>query len=171
MGLNSSKEREVEFDLVWYWCHSHADCGIKSNYMPMVNVACFGASTDFHDPFNTFILNSVDHRRQIEDVLYELPFDMQKILYASFADIKFSPQIELIFGKLTGAAHVNCFIDLMTLDTICRKFHFGEATESSKRVLSQVRMVARTNYWNAIDSYLSVKKKLGRLKTVDRRKK
>jgi hypothetical protein len=160
--LDSNKEREVEFDLVWYWCHSQADCGIKSNYMSMINVACYGPSTTFQDPFNTFILNSVAHRHKIEEILYLIPFKQQKILYASFADLQFSPQIELIFNKLTGAVYLNSYIPIAELDKICRNFHLGNASDKDKALISSIRMEATTNYFLAIASYLQAKRKFGR---------
>ena len=156
--IDSNKEREAEFDLVWFWCHSHADCGIKSSYMPMVNVAIFGPSLDYHDPFNTFIINSVEHRRKIEDVLHLVSFKHQKILFASFADLKFSPQINLIFTKYTGAIYLNSYLRTQEVDTICRKFHLGIATEKEKRLISQIRVEAVKNYHAAVDAYIKAKR-------------
>jgi hypothetical protein len=165
--LDSTKERETEFDLVWYWCHSEADCGIKSNYMSMINVACYGASTTFHDPYNSFILKSVDHRHNIEEILYVLPYKLQKILYLTFADIKLFTQIEIIFNKYTGAAHLNSFLIASDLNKLCRNFHVGKTTDKEKALISQIRIESMNNYHEAVDAYIKAKRKY--FKTIRRK--
>jgi len=127
--------------------------------MPMINVAIFGPSSDYHDPYNTFIINSVEHRRKIEEILHRVSFHNQKILFASFADLKFSPQINLIYNKLTGATHLNSYITIKELDRICGRFHLGIATDKDKQLISTIRVEAIKNYYNAINAYIKSKRR------------
>ena len=157
--LISSKERQVEFDLVWLYNHSDADCGIKSNYMAMVNVACYGPSTTFNDPFNSFILKSVEHKRKLESVVSNLPPLHKLILFKSFADIKYPKNIELLFNKYTGAATVIASISFTNLDKLSRQFYQGTASDKDKILISQIRTEATTNYYEAINQYLIERKK------------
>lgn len=159
MLLESSKERTVEFQCSWYWNFSHSDCGIKSNYMSMINVACYGATTTFHDPFNTFIINSVNLRRDIEEILYRIDFKYQKILFASFADVRLDPQIEMIFSKYTGAAYCTKLCNIDELEKLCRDFHQGRSSNKDKELISQIRIEATANYQTAIELYIQSKRK------------
>lgn len=154
----NNKEELVRFDLEWYYCRSDADCNIKSNYMAMVNVAIFGGASGYVDPYNTFILKSTHHKRDLEKTLAYLPYYINKLLYASFADIHFSPLVEKIFTKFTGAAYCsNRLKDNDKLEKLCENLHNGTASAKDKLLISEIRTEATSKYYIAIDQYIEAK--------------
>lgn len=152
-------EKEVEFDLEWLFCRSMADIGIKSNWCAMVSVSQFGSSTNFIDNMNTFTLNCVERQNQLSKIYYKLSESTQDILYASFADIYYSPHIEIIFKKLSGTA---CFLSNKTPDQfikLCQAVRLGLATKDEKKFISELRTKTQNTYQDALQEYIHEKKR------------
>ena len=155
--MKTNKERLAEHDLEYLFCFAEADCGIKSNYMSMVNVAIYGINSDYRDPYNTFILNSVDRKRKIENIYYSLSQLDQNILYLSFSNVKFPKYIELLYTKYTGAVCLTTQCNSKQLENLCRTFHLVNSSEKDKITIATIRIEATTNYYNAINNYYKTK--------------
>jgi hypothetical protein len=150
----SNKERLTKAELSWFFNFSDADCGIKSNFQTMVNLALFGIPTTFNDPYNSFILTSIARKRQIEKYYYSIHIDYRVALRATYDDIRLPVYIVSIFNKLAGIA---CFIsDIDKLEKICGNIKLGIATDKEKLLISEIRINAVRLFNDAIDAYVGV---------------
>lgn len=148
----------VEEELIWLFNFAEADCGIKSNYNSMVNVSMFGASTSFQDPHNSFILKSVAKKRKIENTFYSLPKKYQKILFSYYAGLTFNVLVKKIYDKLAGPVYVNSYMNMNDLEKLLQKFVIGKATEKEKTLISEIRIEAQNNLYDAVKFYLKLRK-------------
>lgn len=154
----NSMENLAEHDLVWFFNHSQADMGIKSNWSAMVFAACFGGSTSsYHDSTNSFVLNSVGHFRTLEKIYKVLSSFTQDILFASFADIHIGEDVNKVFKKYAGAACCASIVTPKELEAICFRSLRGQDTKADKLVLSKVRMQATKAYQESINAYIHCK--------------
>jgi hypothetical protein len=159
----SNMENLAETDLVWFFNHSQADMGVKSNWVAMVSAACFGGSTtSYHDHTSSFILNSVGQFRTLEKVYKVLSSTTQDILFASFADIHIGENINKVFKKHAGAACCNSTITPETLEDICQRSLKGQATKEDKLIISKIRMQATKDYQESINAYIHCKYELSK---------
>jgi hypothetical protein len=152
-------EQITKDDITWYYCFASADMGIKSNYMSMINVSLFGGCSDFHDPYNNFILESTTKFRTISKTLSKLSDNINSHLYYSFCDIHYNALVEVIFGKYTGSALFICKREDIDIVGICERIPLGQSTQKDKNILTKVRIAATLNYNNAITEYYKSKPK------------
>lgn len=149
-------ENITERDLVWFFNHAEADCGLKSNWSAMVSAACFGG-TSYQDTTNSFILNSVGHYRELEKIYKTLSSTTQEILFASFADIHISDNIVKIFSKYAGAACCLSIDNLAEFDAMCARVNERKASANDKMRISKIRMESIKNYNEVIAAYVHLK--------------
>lgn len=154
-------ETITETDFVWFFNHSAADMGIKSNWTAMVSASCFGGSEGFRDSTNSFILNSVAHYRDLEKVFKALPVESQEILFATYADVPIKKQVQKIFKKHSGAAYCS-FLSVKELEELCLKFIETKASQADKSLISKIRIDALSNYSKSVEQYVELKFKFNR---------
>lgn len=145
----------AEKELIWFFCHSDGDCGIKSNYNSMVNLALYGPSMDYHDPFDTRTLKYVALRRKIEDTMSKLPKSTYKILYMSFADLKFDNYVVNLFKNLSGVVYL---IEGFDIERLALRFALNQnITHKDKLHLSELRIEARQKYNLSLNQYCKIR--------------
>lgn len=151
-------ENVVEHDLVWLFCHSEGDCGIKSNWSAMVNASCFGSSVGYYDHINSFTLNSVEHYREVDKIYKSLTIPIQNILYASFADVSISANILKIFKTNAGAACCSLILNMKELDDLCKRVSSDKNIKGDKQLISEIRIETSKYYQEAILQYIKIKR-------------
>lgn len=150
------KRRIVENELNWYFNQSSADIGIKSNWQAMVNVSCFGGSTTYQDPYNSFILKSVEKLRKIDKRFYATSINTQRALFLYFADQNFLfPHITRIYQELGPLTRLSDQFN--NLDKICQRFLLGTASDKDKISITNARIEARTNLFSAVNEYYNLR--------------
>lgn len=152
-----NKYQIAKEDLEWLFNFSEADSGIKSNWQAMINVSCFGASSDFQDPYNTFSLNCARRSAELQSILRQLPSQSQEILFATFGPAIFPRHIQKMFAQLSGAAFISANLTQAKFDALCSRIQSNTATPKDKVQITEIRINANTIHTQAIDQYISAR--------------
>ena len=122
----------------------------------------FGEPTAYHEPYDSFILKSVNFKRKLQTILESIPKKHQRILYGSFANVRMSMMIANIFTKFTGSAYLNTYLTPTKLESLCVKLYQGKISSKDQVMISQIRAEATQNYYLAINKYIKAKRIVNR---------
>jgi hypothetical protein len=157
--LNYKREELMKMELQWYWHHSSADCGIKSNWSAMVMASmCPGSA--YQDPYDDHRMRSVEKRRQIERVLFAIPTTAQNCLYTLFGPTHLPHSVLAVLGAdLAGPALCSSAIPIRDLIRMCDHHLLGRGTPKDKLSISEVRIEAGTIKEHSLTLYRKEKAK------------
>ncbi len=145
------------FELEWLFNQADSDCGLKSNWNAMVRSALLPGG-GWSDPYNPFILQAIDKRREIATAYYKLSQGHQNCLYALYGPAPIPFAVEKVFKELAGAAlmvKVSAPPDLIKL---CQRVLQFKASNQDKMQISQIRMEALSLRKAALYEFRKAKK-------------
>jgi hypothetical protein len=149
---NHPMNSQEEVELIWYYNYSEADCGIKSNYMSMINCSLFGPPTGSTLPYNEFIFQAVDRRREISTKLNKLSEINQKVLFATYG-ANLDSEIVSYFHNLAGAVYCYPKAKPEELKQLIHRHNMGTIKNEEIVILADARFWANTNLIDSMNNY------------------
>ncbi len=156
MVFNADDEMS-KLELEWFFNYSEADCGLKSNWNAMVRAALLPGG-GWSDPYNPFILQAIDKRRDISTAYYKLTQDQQNCLFAIYGPAPIPFAVEKVFKELAGAAMLAKVSAPPDLIKLCQRILQFKASNQDKIQISQIRMEALSLRKAALYEYRKAKK-------------
>lgn len=144
-------------ELEWLFNQSEADCGLKSNWNAMVRASLL-PSSGWNDPYNPFVLQAIDKRRDILKAYYKLTQAHQNCLYALYGPIPIPFAVEKVFKDLSGAAMLVKIYAPKDIIKLCTRILQFKASNQDKVQISQIRMEALSLRKAALYEYRKAKK-------------
>lgn len=158
MVFNADDEMS-KLELEWFFNYSDADCGLKSNWNAMVRAALLPGG-GWSDPYNPFILQAIDKRRDIANAYYKLTQEQQNTLYATYGPAPIPFAVEKVFKELAGAAMMAKVSAPPDLIKLCQRILQFKASNQDKLQISQIRMEAISIRKAALYEYRKAKKQI-----------
>ena len=138
-------------ELEWFYHRGDSDCGIRSNWMPMVMAALCPGSGSYRDPNDDYRMRAVDKRRTIERALYTLSTLQQEALFSLFGPVHIPHSVVKVLGDLAGPSL--CLTSPKTLIRACERQLLGKATAKDKLLFSDSRIKASLLRSESFSSY------------------
>lgn len=155
--MNAFLERDAEnkgitHELTWYFCRSESACGVRSNYMGMINASeSSGFGSD--DPLPTRVAEAIRRRRAIERVTSKLPHQCQRYFWASCGPYTLPYELVNVLGDATPGALALSPPGAPDLLSLCLRVLLGTATPEDRLSVTQWVVAGRQVEANAYKEY------------------